>query len=285
MMHTKSLTCLLWAGLFAVLSVACGRPAEAPQAQQPSPATQAESGPSALEDVLGSGVLRVGVEAEDYTPYHFHKEDGTLDGFEVALVQKLAEAWGVSVEFVHTPWDKIITELLNGKYHVIVSTLSNTPDRAKLVDFSDPYHTEKVSLLLSRSVADKIESYKDLDSSEYVVTFRINTLYATTATQYFPKAQKKPFQQEDDAVQEVVAGKAAAYVGDTLFVKALTEEYPDTTAALDTPLTASQICMAARKGSPDFLERLNAFLNTIKNDNPEGTGKSTYDLLLEQYGL
>lgn len=284
MMHTKSLTCLLWIGLFAVLSAACGRPAEAPQAP-PESQPKVEAKDSALEEVLGSGVLRVGIEAEDYTPYHVHKEDGTLDGFEIALVQKLAEAWGVSVEFVPTPWDVLITELLNGKYHLIASTLSNTPDRAKLVDFSDPYHTEKVSLLLSKSVADKVKSYKDLDSSEYVVTFRINTLNATTATQYFPKAQKRPFQQEDDAVQEVVAGKAAAYVGDTQFVKARSEKHKDTTAALDAPLTMSQICMAARKGNPDFLERLNAFLNTIKNDNPDGSGKSTYDLLLEQYGL
>jgi polar amino acid transport system substrate-binding protein len=176
-------------------------------------------------------------------------------------------------------------ELLNGKYHLIASTLSNTPDRAKLVDFSDPYNTEKVSLLLSKSVADKIESYKDLDSSEYTVTFRINTLFATTAMQYFPKARKKPFQQEEDAVQDVVTGKAAAYVGDTQFVKALSEKNKDTTVALDAPLTMSQICMAVRKGSPDFLERLNAFLNTIKNDNPDGSGKSTYDQLYEQYGL
>jgi len=272
-MRARWLARLLVVALFAVLSLACG------------PAPEAEKKASTLDSLVASGVLRVGVEAEDYHPHHFRREDGSWDGFEMALVGKLTEGLNVEPEFVPTKWDVLITELRNGKYDLIASTLSNTPERAKLVDFSDPYYTEKVSLLLNKSIADEIESYEDLDNNRYAVTFRINTLNATTATKYFPNAEKKPFQKEEDAFQEVVRGKAAAYVGDSQFVKQLAAKNQDTAVAFDTHLTMSQVCFAIRKDDPDFLERLNAFLDTIKNDNPDGSGKSTYDQLYEEYGL
>ena len=110
---------LVWGGL----SIGCG------PSRETSRAAEQETQVEALDAILARGVLRVGVEAEDYSPHHFRLEDGRWDGFEIALVKKLADNLKIDVEIIPTNWDMLITELLNGTYDIIASSLSKTPKR------------------------------------------------------------------------------------------------------------------------------------------------------------
>jgi cyclohexadienyl dehydratase len=51
----------------------------------------------------------------------------------------LAHELAVKVELVETPWKDLIPDLVDGKTDVVMSGLSITPERQKLVSFTDSY--------------------------------------------------------------------------------------------------------------------------------------------------
>jgi polar amino acid transport system substrate-binding protein len=85
-------------------------------------------------------VLRVGTDAT-YPPFEFaNEETGKPDGFDVDLVKAVCRYHGWKPEFIVTPFDGIIPGLKNGKYDVVVSAMTITPERAAVVDFTEPYY-------------------------------------------------------------------------------------------------------------------------------------------------
>jgi polar amino acid transport system substrate-binding protein len=85
-------------------------------------------------------VLRVGTDAT-YPPFEtVDPETGQPDGFDIDLVKAVCEINGWKPEFIVTPFDGIIPGLRSKKYDVVISAMTITPERAAVVDFSDPYY-------------------------------------------------------------------------------------------------------------------------------------------------
>lgn len=82
--------------------------------------------------------IRVGTEST-YPPYEFRDDSGALVGFDVDLVQALAERLNWEVHWVEMPFDALIPTLERGEIDLVAACLSCTPDRARRVAFSDPY--------------------------------------------------------------------------------------------------------------------------------------------------
>lgn len=99
-----------------------------------------KSGEDGLARVQKSGVLRVGTDAT-YPPFEWiDTATGKVEGFDIDLVREICKEIGVRAEFVVVPFDGIIAGLVSGKYDMIASTFTITPERAKQVAFSDPYY-------------------------------------------------------------------------------------------------------------------------------------------------
>ena len=60
-------------------------------------------------------------------------------GSDVEVAQLLAKDWGLELEFIQTTGATRIPNVLTGKADIIISTLSVTPDRAKVIDFTKRY--------------------------------------------------------------------------------------------------------------------------------------------------
>lgn len=77
-----------------------------------------------------------------YAPFEYRNEDGELVGFDVDIADAIfAGELDMEYEFKPTAWDGIISSLNNGNFRVIMSAMTITEERAKDVDFSDPYFT------------------------------------------------------------------------------------------------------------------------------------------------
>jgi amino acid ABC transporter substrate-binding protein, PAAT family (TC 3.A.1.3.-) len=90
---------------------------------------------SLIDDIQKRGVLRVGQD-EGYMPLYGTDEKGERVGLEVELINKIAEILGVKVEYVVVNWDGIIPALISGKFDIIFSGMTITPERALKVNFS-----------------------------------------------------------------------------------------------------------------------------------------------------
>lgn len=75
----------------------------------------------------------------DYPPYSFMGADGKATGFDVESIQWIAKEMGFEVEIQPIAWDGIIPALLAGKIDMVYSGMTASPERRKMVDFSNVY--------------------------------------------------------------------------------------------------------------------------------------------------
>lgn len=92
------------------------------------------------------GVLRVGSDL-DFAPFEFI-EDGEEKGFDIELVNEIADRLGLEVEYVNASFDTIFTQLAGGEFDLIVSAITITDERLETIDFSDPYFAANQALVV-----------------------------------------------------------------------------------------------------------------------------------------
>ncbi len=85
-------------------------------------------------------VLRIGTDAT-YPPFEIvNTETGQPEGFDIDLITELCKVNGWKAEFMVTPFSGIIPGLQNKKYDLVLSAMTITPERAVVIDFSEPYY-------------------------------------------------------------------------------------------------------------------------------------------------
>jgi ABC-type amino acid transport substrate-binding protein len=90
------------------------------------------------QKISDAGKIVVGT-AVDYPPFEYYDAGFQLDGFDPALLRAIAQQLGVEVEFVDLAFDGLGQALVLGQIDVAISALSETPERARLIDFTNPY--------------------------------------------------------------------------------------------------------------------------------------------------
>ena len=137
----------------------CGAKTEAP-ATTAAPAPAATEAPAAVETtapealaedvqkIVDRGVLRVGVK-NAVLGFGFQDElTGEYSGMEISLAEKIAEYLGVDVEFTAVT-AATRTELLDsGDIDCVLATFTITEERKKSWDFTTPYYTDYVTVLV-----------------------------------------------------------------------------------------------------------------------------------------
>jgi cystine transport system substrate-binding protein len=111
--------------------------------------------------VQEAGVLVVGTEGT-YRPFTFHEGGtGDLTGYDVEVVQAVADELGVEVEFQETQWDAIFAGLEAGRFDMIANQVSITPEREEDYVFSTPYTFSKGVIVVNEGDS-SISSFDDL---------------------------------------------------------------------------------------------------------------------------
>lgn len=137
-----------------------------------SMATRDES----LARVKRAGVLLWGADVVGGIPYVYEDPDrpGQYTGFEMAIAQGVARRLGVQLKLVVKAWDTLVPELQRGSFDMAMNGIEDTPDRAKLVLFSDPYYVYSQQITVRRGTKG-VERLDDLEGR------RVATLSGTAA--------------------------------------------------------------------------------------------------------
>lgn len=85
-------------------------------------------------DIRESGKLIVGVNIP-YTPNEFKDPEGKIVGFDVDLMNAVAETLGLKPDYRESDFAKIIPAIDGGTYNVGMSSFTDTKEREKQVDF------------------------------------------------------------------------------------------------------------------------------------------------------
>ncbi len=105
----------------------------------------------ALDDIKKRGTLIVGTKA-DYKPYGFRDPSGNIVGIEPDLAADVAKRLGVKLELVPVVASNRMQFLDQGKIDLMIATMTDTPERRKVVDIVDPdYYASGTNLLTPKS--------------------------------------------------------------------------------------------------------------------------------------
>ncbi|MFP2933005.1 basic amino acid ABC transporter substrate-binding protein, partial [Pyxidicoccus sp. 3LG] len=164
-------------------------------------------GPSAQGDWKGR-TLRIGTDGT-YPPFESVR-DGELVGFDIELGRLIGEELGAKVEFTNTSFDGVFPALTAGKFDLVMSAVTITPERAQRVAFSDPYYTAG-QLVAARKEDTHITDIESLRGK--VAGIQLNTT-AALVLQKYPDIQVRQYPTIDLALQDLLNGNLAGVVGD-----------------------------------------------------------------------
>lgn len=219
-----------------------------------------------LEQIKKDG-LRVCLEPA-YMPFEMTNKRGEIIGFDPDLAELMAKELGAAkLELVSTAWDGIIPALITNKCDIIMSGMTITEERAKTVDFSEPYMRVGQTVLLRKELADEVKSYKDLNDKKYKIASKLGTTGEIAAKKHIPDAEYFSYETEAEGVMETVNGKVDAFIYDSPYnLVANVQRGEGRLVFLDEPFTEEPIGWAIAQGDPEFLKAVNDFLAKIKED-------------------
>jgi polar amino acid transport system substrate-binding protein len=220
---------------------------------------------SVLEEILQRGVLRVGMST--FVPWAMKDKEGNFVGFEIDVATRLANDMVVGVEFVPTKWSGIIPALLTGKFDVIIGGMGIRPDRNIKVNFTIPYDYSGMSIVAHKELAAGFDELADFNNSEVTISVRLGTTAETAIKKYMPDAKIKLFDDESQAIQELLNGRAYAMVASAPLPAELAAKNAETLfLPLSETFTKEPIGFALRKGDVDTLNYFNNWIRVVESE-------------------
>lgn len=217
------------------------------------------SSDSVIEAIKKRGAIKIGLSI--FKPWSMRDKNGELIGFELDVGQKLADDMGVEAEFIPTAWDGIIPALVAGKFDVIISGMTTTPQRNLTINFTDPYAYSGLTILANSEMTQGM-ALEDFNSSDITFAARRGATPATLIAEMFPEAELLLFDEDGASTQEVLNGKAHATMSAEPTPSTEARRHPEVlNVPFDTAFSATGESFGLRKGDPDALNFFNNWIN------------------------
>mgnify|MGYP001069545044 CR=1 FL=1 len=206
------------------------------------------------------GKVVVGNNAE-YPPFEYVDEAGDIVGFDPEIFDAIAKAAGFEYEFVNTRWDGIFVALASGEFDAVCSAATITEERAKTVDFSDPYF-DAGQMITVRADETEIVTADDLAGKKAAVQLgTTGDIWLTEQTE----AEVMRYDENTLAFQALATGDVDAAVADGPTAIEIVKANPEMKLkVLDGVYTEEQYGIAVIKDRPEVLEAINAGLAAVK---------------------
>ena len=173
---------------------------------------------------LGAVAITAGAQVKElkvaidptYEPFTFKTPDGKPTGFDVDIANAVCEQVKRKCVFVEQVWDSMIPGLQAKKYDVIISSMSITEDRKKVVDFTDKYYNTPSKIIVKNDI--KFTNEASLKGK------KIGVLKGSTQEKYANGELKKvgvivtPYEAQDQVYLDIKSGRLDGTVADVLEV-------------------------------------------------------------------
>lgn len=170
-----------------------------------------ESAASGL-GLVNEGTLTVATEGT-YRPFSFHEGGGTGDlvGYDVEIIEAVAEKLDLKIEFQETQWDAIFAGLDAGRFDVIANQVTINDEREASYLLSAPY-TVSHGVIVVPGDDDSITSFEDLEGKTTAQSLTSNWYELATES----GAKVEPIEGWAQAVQLLQQGRVDATINDEL---------------------------------------------------------------------
>lgn len=237
----------------------------------PAPATEAITATGSKQ------VLHMATSA-DFAPYEYKEGEG-FAGIDIEIAQAIAEKLGMELEITDIAFDSVIAGVVTGKYDIGMSGITETPERAQTVNFSEHYANAVQAVIVKEdSDIQSADDFYNLDAEGNPVSVKdglmVGVQTSTTGDLYISDTVENGGVGEDhriqyktgaDAVQALSTGKVQAVVIDNEPAKNFVKLYKGL-KLLDTPYVEEEYAIAINKNNTELLQRINVAVSQLKAD-------------------
>ena len=209
-------------------------------------------------------VLTVGSETT-YPPFEF-TESGAYVGFDMDLIRAIGAVEGYDVKINTLGFDSLIPAVNGGQVDCIISAMTIKEDRAKVIDFSNPYFKAGLIIAVDQKT-EGIKSLDDLQGKRLAAEVGTTGLDASNSIKAKdPKTTVKVFDSVGEAFMELQKGGADAVINDM----PVTAYYIQTTGKDKVKMVGEvfaaedQYGIGVKKGNAALLAKINDGLAKLK---------------------
>ena len=226
--------------------------------------------------------VKVGVAAEAYPPFAAPNATGAFEGWEVDFINAVCAA--AAMECVITPvaWDGIIPSLVSGQIDAIMASMSINEERMKTIDFSNKYYNTPTVIVGPKSMT--FDATPEGLAGK-IIGVQVSTVHQAYVQKYFEAgaAEVKTYQTQDEANQDLVAGRIDATQADSIALDAfLTTDAGKACCEVkgivadDKAILGLGVGAGLRKGDTELMAKINDGIAKVIADG-------TYDTITAKY--
>jgi arginine/ornithine transport system substrate-binding protein len=205
-----------------------------------------------------------------YPPFSETSPDGTIVGFDIDIANALCEQMGEECSMLKTDWDGIIPALLEKKCDAIVASMSITPERQQVIDFTDKYY-QTPAMFVAAEGADLVDSPEGMAGK--IVGVQRGTVHQDFMEKVYPEAQLTLYTSQDEAYLDLTSGRVDAVMGDSVPVDYGFLRTPQGEGYaffgephVDPAIHGTGAGIGVRKEDAELRERLNVAIKAIRDN-------------------
>lgn len=219
-----------------------------------------------LENIIKKDELVVGIKTDTY-PFGYIDDKGHYAGFDATLARLIARGILGSdkkVKYVSVTSSDRVMKLYSKEVDMLIATMSVTPKRQEIIDFSNPYYVAGQSILVKKGSS--IKTLKDLTNKTAIIVFGSTSEQSLRTA--IPSLKVIGYKTYSQALKALKDGKADAIVSDNTILLGM-QLKDDSVVLLPKRYTKELYAVAFRKGeeSKDLIRAVN---NVIEIETRNG---------------
>ncbi|MFZ5824737.1 MAG: transporter substrate-binding domain-containing protein [Bacillota bacterium] len=253
---------LAFTATILALSILAGCGGSKPAAEAPkseAPKTEQKSSTPTIDKIKKAGKLVIGT-SPDYPPYESLDKDNKVVGFDIDIMQEVANKLGVKLEIEQMAFGGLLAALQAGKFDIMAAGVSVTEERKKSVDFSDPYIVGSNAVIVHKDFTGKVEKLEDLKGKKMAV--QMGTVQAD-ALNKIEGITVKEYNLFTEAASAVSAKQADGMFISGFVAKSFVKADPNLKVVWE--VKADDTAYALRKDTPDLTKVVNEVLAELKS--------------------
>lgn len=225
------------------------------------------SGESFAQKIEQRGYLVVGTPG-DYRPMTFKEDDGNYWGFDIDMALNIAQEMDVGVKFVSTSWPTLSQDVMSGNMDFAIGGITITDARKETMLMSEGYLHNGKTILCRVLDKERFSSLEDVNQNDVVVMVNPGGQNEKFAKKYFTNVKEILVHDCNEEIPTLIAeGKADVMITEILEAPYYVQNDPRLSAPLlSRPFTDGEVGVLLPKGSDALLQKINAYIQTIKNN-------------------
>ncbi|WP_216328805.1 ABC transporter substrate-binding protein [Deinococcus aestuarii] len=202
-----------------------------------------------VADVKNRGVLVLGTDPT-FAPFEFKGPGGEVQGFDIDIARAVAKDLGVRLEVRPVGFGALMPQAVtSGRVDMAMSGITITPERAKVVSFSQPYYRSAQVFIVRGGNPGKFAWPGDVKGKTVGVQANTTGQYVAGDVLKPKGATLKVYDDFAAGLADVRAGRIAALIGDAPTVADLGKRLPGQFAQAGQDLAAEDYGMVFARGS------------------------------------